>query len=302
MSSATIDVLRGMVRKFKPEQEPVAGTAQAEVAAAPPGASQGPNWTTAMQGGPKKKFDRRPFIILFLIFFGSFSWLYILYNLSHGTEKTSTKPTDDAHLHEQGEPAAPALTPPPMAAGTGYGAFPQGAPAVPYGAPQAAPQQMMAPQSSYQASPYQTAPQTYGTPPAPQYMAPPAVAGDIQAGPSGMPIDPQLQASFTQAAAMNPNQAISAPRNYRHALGSSPFPTTMTGQGGQQAMMGQGNGQMMMQNATQPMMGQGNGQMMHNAAQPMMGQGNGMMMQNGAQQMMMGAATPAPRQRTFVSR
>lgn len=179
-----------------------------------------PAWSQAMQGkgGNAKRtaVSKRVFIVMSLTFFGCLLWLYIIYNLSHSTAKTggSEAPITSASAITAPPPAAQLMTA-PAATGPAFSRF---------GTPRQLDATAYTPPAAVSgASPYgiltpSQQPLQPGMMPAnaTTMLPPPAAAGM----PAQAPVPIYGAAGYGHR--RDSTLAISAPREYRHALGVAP--------------------------------------------------------------------------------
>lgn len=138
---------------------------------------QGATWNQAMQGdsfwASVLKIDRRPFMVLSLMFFGAFTWLYILYNIHHSEAVKNHTAFLDLHQRVGGAPApVPAASAPTPAAAA---PVPQSADSEPWRSPLATAQHQPGAGAS---------PAAFG---APRTVYTPMPAGSSAAGPDFNP-------------------------------------------------------------------------------------------------------------------
>jgi hypothetical protein len=200
---------------------------QSPIPPAPPG------WTEAMQGKQdhtkRIAAGKKAFVVLFLIFFGAFLWLYILYNISHSKK---TPAVEHAAVPHGGVPVAsappmvgmPAAAPAPFMGSTAPAHFgaPRGMTSEQGMAPM--PQTGFAPQPALQALPAQPAYMPMHGNPYAQASLPGGYATQPFANPYGAPQQPYAAppSPYAPAGYHAPrlgDMTISAPREFRHAIG-----------------------------------------------------------------------------------
>lgn len=74
---------------------------------------QVPNWSKAIEGdksfgGRFRAVDRKPFMFMFLMFFGAFCWFYILYNIHHRGDSKHTSNSEHGAPQQATQASSPA--------------------------------------------------------------------------------------------------------------------------------------------------------------------------------------------------
>lgn len=196
---------------------------------------QVPNWNMAMQSekswwAPLKRIDRRPFFILFFMFFGGGCWLYLLYSVHHhDAVRDHTDVLDfrqrDSLNNNRLFSASNEASATPAPAPAGFGATPDATGAQAYsgtfspamfGAPRAQENmpesQAVSAQSTYSQATALAATQAVQS----QY----AQAAATALYPFGSGADPNQSVQAMVPADYNPHQALIGPRSLRHAVGA----------------------------------------------------------------------------------
>lgn len=238
-------LLQGMatVEQFRAKQQ-----ARSESSKAAGTKSKTPDWNASIDPDKSaaarlRRVDRRPFIVMSLLFFGCFSWFYILYQVhARDAERTHTPGVFDLGAAVRKQPASAESAAPDNVAGASAPAAAGVSNQNPFGAPRTAFPGAASP-------PYTPAVGNYGSvptyaPPAGNYGGAPAntpsaasygTPGFTQAVGQAASQSVQSQYATAASAAANPygynqaqaltpagfntNDALIAPRSMRHSIG-----------------------------------------------------------------------------------